>query len=725
MKCPFVLYLHSMKYFFYILLLTAFCNTINAQTHDHDHDHTHNHDHDHEEHEKKSLSLGNALIPQNIPDSLLVPDSSNISTRPITAYALTPHIGDRYIAPMDTNRLNTHNSVLVDGKSLSMAYLSNLGAPHQTRIFSERKEAGDFVYADAYDGYITNSKNALFYDTKIPYTNVSYTTTSLSSGGLNKEEHFKAMLTSNFGKKINIGGDFDYIYGRGFYNSNGTKLLSYRFFGSYRTDEYELNAFIGNFNFINGENGGLTDITYVTKPEIHEEGKQKIDPKSFPTRYSSVWNRVRGKQIFLTHRYNLGFTKAIGKADEEGNREEIFVPVSSIIHTVDYEDNRRHFYSSSTAIIDTTYKYIYNIDPELADQMSSYNLKNTFALSLREGFQDWVKMGFTAFARFEKRAFRLQAPVPGFTDPDNPVYINDWYDNPPSVSTLDYARDQNYNEFSTYIGAEISKRRGSLLTYNARGEICLVGDDIGEFRAAGELKTQFNLLNKNVAISAIGELKNVTPAFFLRHHHSRYFWWDKSFSEIQHVKVGGKISYEKTNTELSAFVESLQNYVYIGSDGTPQQHGSNLQVITLRAKQNFYYKAFAWENELAYQLSSDNSVLPLPTLAAYSNVYLHTKAAKVLTVQLGVDASYFTEYDAPYYEPATQQFQLQPENMKMKVGNYPLVNGYVNFHLKQTRFFIMMYNMGSMFIEPNYFSLANYALNPSHIKFGLSVKFNN
>ena len=33
----------------------------------------------------------------------------------------------------------------------------------------------------------------------------------------------------NFGKKINVGGEMDYIYSRGYYNSNGNKLLSYRF----------------------------------------------------------------------------------------------------------------------------------------------------------------------------------------------------------------------------------------------------------------------------------------------------------------------------------------------------------------------------------------------------------------------------------------------------------------------------------------------------------------
>ena len=91
-------------------------------------------------------------------------------------------------------------------------------------------------------------------------------------------------------------------------------------------------------------------------------------------------------------------------------------------------------------------------------------------------------------------------------------------------------------------------------------------------------------------------------------------------------------------------------------------------------------------------------------------------------VQLGANMYYNTSYYAPYYEPATQQFQIQDE---VKVGNFPLVNAYVNFHLKQARFFVMGYNLGSKFVNPNYFSLAHYPLDPFVLKMGVAVTFNN
>ena len=48
-----------------------------------------------------------------------------------------------------------------------------------------------------------------------------------------------------------------------------------------------------------------------------------------------------------------------------------------------------------------------------------------------------------------------------------------------------------YDEFSTYVGAELSKRQGSILTYNARGELCMVGSDVGEFRVTGGFTNPF------------------------------------------------------------------------------------------------------------------------------------------------------------------------------------------------------------------------------------------
>ena len=686
-------------------------------------------------------------VPQNLPDSLLLnqTDSSEINTSRTKVYRLTDKLGERYLAPMDTNRLNFSNSILIDGRGLSMSYLANIGSPAQSRIFSERGEAHDFIFLDAYNCYRITPQNAYFYDVKDPYTHFTYLPT-LFVNNQNSEEMFTGVLTSNFGKKLNVGADFDFTFVRGHYASNSNKNFFYRPFANYLSDRYIAHAYFQNYEFLNTENGGLTNDRYITNPDDFTDGRRPInDTKSFPTRYTDTWNHIKGKQLFLSHRYNLGFYRELTeqekdeaekrkeekkiqqqesmddlakkqmddnaqapgfsdvfgeeteKPDETAEPDAVFVPVSSIIHTIEYESMNRLFTSNSRAI-DTLYAQINTpVDSAIRDFTEAWILKNTIGLSLREGFQDWAKFGLTAFAHFEKRRFTL---------PDDSAR-----------STI------QYDEFSTYLGAELSKQQGQLLTYHAKGEFCLAGSDLGEFSLEGDLKTRFHLWGKDASVKATGAIKNLTPAFYMRHHHSRYFWWDEPFKNIQRVNVGGEIDIRQTRTKMSVGVESVQNFIYFGITGRPAQFDNNLQVITARLKQDFRYKALGWENEVAYQLSSDKNVLPLPAIAAYSNLYLDFMYAKVLNIQLGVDAHYFTSYFAPYFEPATQQFQTQEEK---KIGNYPVINAYVNFRLKQARFFISGYNLSSLFITPTeYFSLLHYPLNPMVIKTGISFYLNN
>ena len=670
---------------------------------------------------KGSFSIGNlSSANKELPDSLLNADSTILNSKRITAFRLTPQLGDAYVVPMDTFSLNFANSTLEEAHSLAVGYQANMGSAAQTRIFSDRKEAKDFIFADPYDYFITTPENAEYFNTKIPATYVMYTT---AGGSDNKDERLKGTLTMNFGKKINVGGDFDYIYGRGQYKNNGNKLLSYRLFGSYQDDRYEAHAYLSNFNFINYENGGLANDSVITNPDQYFEGnRNQNDPKAFDIRYPvKAWNRVRGKQYFLTHRYNLGFYRELEELDSLGNHKQQFIPVSSIIHTLEYNDNRRRFIAENTTL-DSCYlnadgsPRVYGLTQGVDDVTSYWNLRNTFGLSLREGFQDWAKFGLTAFITFDKRQFELPTEIPGLS------YGPTGSGPTPTPDNLNFPITKRYDEFSTYIGAELAKRLGSILTYNARGELCVVGADIGEFRVTGNLQTKFKLFKKDATIQAEGYFKNVTPAFYLRHFHSRYFWWDNNFNMTQQIYAGAKINLESTRTQLSAGVESIQNYVFVNKQGLPEQKEGNLQVISARIKQDVMYRAFGWENEVAYQLSSDKTALPLPQISLYTNMYLKFKVAKVLTVQLGANMYYNTAYYAPYYEPATQQFQLQDQ---VKVGNYPLVNAYANFHLKQARFFVMAYNLSSKFVTPNYFSLAHYPLDPMVLKMGVAVTFNN
>ncbi|MDE6081889.1 MAG: putative porin, partial [Muribaculaceae bacterium] len=116
------------------------------------------------------------------------------------------------------------------------------------------------------------------------------------------------------------------------------------------------------------------------------------------------------------------------------------------------------------------------------------------------------------------------------------------------------------------------------------------------------------------------------------------------------------------------------------------------------------------------------SVIPLPKLAVYGNLYLLFKVAGVLDVQFGVDCDYYTRYKSVQYQPSTMTFYNQTAQL---CGNYPFMNLYANMKLSKARFYVMMTHINQGMTGSNYFSMPSYPLNPRRLQFGISVDFAN
>ena len=110
----------------------------------------------------------------------------------------------------------------------------------------------------------------------------------------------------------------------------------------------------------------------------------------------------------------------------------------------------------------------------------------------------------------------------------------------------------------------------------------------------------------------------------------------------------------------------------------------------------------------------------------FSNLYLNFKIAKVLSVELGGNATFFTEYEVPDFCPQLNQFAIQenPDSRKT-LGNYPFVNVYANLHLKRARFFIMWNNVVGNLGNKQQFLTPHYPMNNMVMHLGVSWNFFN
>ena len=149
-------------------------------------------------------------------------------------------------------------------------------------------------------------------------------------------------------------------------------------------------------------------------------------------------------------------------------------------------------------------------------------------------------------------------------------------------------------------------------------------------------------------------------------------------------------------------------------------------MLTAQLDQKLHLGILHWDNLLTYQSSSNQDILPLPTLNVFSNLYLNFTIAKVLKVELGGSATWFTSYKAPEFCAALNQFAVQENsNNSVEIGNFPFIDLYANLHLKHARFFLLMQNVGADSFRRQYFLTPHYPMNASVLHFGISWNFFN
>ena len=709
----------------------------------------------------------------------------------IKVWTIDSRFGDRKPAIPDTLSHMFMNTVFTTGLRGEYNTTGNLGAPRINRIFTDRQNEGQFIFTQPFDFFITPIGQFHFTNTLSPFTNITYNT---AGNRLNGEDHLTTKFGVNAGKKLGVGFKFDYLYGRGYYQDQSTAHFNYTMYGSYIGDHYQAHLLLSTNHQKVTENGGITNDNYIIHPESYSDkyttseipivlsqnwNRNDNQHIFFTHRYNLGFSRkvpmtadeIKAKKFAMASKKENESSKQEKETSRNNKKEEPiegrpdnakimgtepdgqkktndrlaldkhtadsllsieskrqadsmwmkkeFVPVTSFIHTIQFDNYRRIYQAYNTP--SNYYANNYNVQEYLSgdsiyDKTRYYSLKNTFALSLLEGFNKWAKAGLKAFITSDLRHFTL-----------------------PNATGID-----SYNEHNLSIGAQLSKTQGKLLHYDAIAETWLTGSDAGQMKLDVNADLNFKLFGDTLTLSANGFLYRLNPTFYYRHFHSRHAWWDNNnLSKIIHSRIQGILNYQKTRTTLRVEIDEIKNYTYFASSYNTvndnrvnhaivvKQNNGLIHLLTASISQDFTFGPINWENMITYQNSSNKTVLPVPALNIYSNLYLRFKIAHVLRCDFGADVRYFTKYYAPDYVPILGQYAIQTNtdtngnDNRIEIGNYPVANVYANFHLKHTRFFIMLSHFNAGTGRKNYFFTPHYPLNQSILRFGLSWNFFN
>lgn len=621
----------------------------------------------------------------------------------VRAWTIDQTFGNRTATYVDTLQHQFQNANLSEGVNGHFSHLGNLGSPRINRIFIERQDDDEFIFLRPFDQFYIPTNRFRFYNTKSPYLNAVYNTCGSKTTG---DEHIKVIYTQNSGKRINIGGLFDYMYGQGYYNSQSTSYMGANGWASYLGDKYDFHFYYSHNYMKLTENGGITDENYIIHPESM---RRNYDSDDIPVWLSSTWSKQEHDIIHFNHRYNIGYYRTEG---DSANLKEVFVPVTSIFHTFSLRYLRRGYIAYSTPAGYHTYDYFPRDSTN--DRTKNFIMRNTVGLSLREGFNKYAAAGINAYIAFEHM---------NFEQPDSLKS---------TVGTISRLINNKVSENNIAVGGQLIRTQGTMIHYDLNGEFTIVGERLGEFKITGRGELNLPIMGDTAQVVLNALVQNKKPSYYIRHYHSRHAWWDLDFDKEWRMRLQGEISLPKTRTKLTIGMENIKNYCYFENTGTatasgfsnnvtPRQSSGNVQVISANLCQNFKFGILHFDNDITYQKSTKSDLIPLPALSLYSNLFIEFKIAKVLNCELGGDVKFFTEYEAPDYSPVVSQFMLQNANNKKKVGNYPLVSIYANFDLKRTRFYVQYYHINQS--DGRYFWLPGYPMNPGGLHFGISWNF--
>jgi hypothetical protein len=404
-------------------------------------------------------------------------------------------------------------------------------------------------------------------------------------------------------------------------------------------------------------------------------GKKEYESTTIPVKLEQTSNRNKDFYVYLTQRYRLGFTRKTTEIKEqEGPAKK---PLNDSIPAVAVEDST----VTEEFVPGTSFIHTFKVERSRHEFRSGNEPKGFFPEKYYL-YKDHSNDSTTAFSVKNVFGIALLEGFNKYAKAGLTAYISHKFSRYDlmNVDTLTDMRRIRYTEQEVFVGGELAKREGKLLHYNVNGEV-------------GLLDNHYSWDNDNM---------------------------DKEFR----TRVEGELNIARWGTNLRANVENIKNYTYFNPSAMPEQNGGNIQILSATLAQNFRLGILHLDNEVTWQKTSNEAVLPLPQFSLYHNLYILTKLAKkVLTVQLGADVRYFTTYNAPAYAPGIQQFHLQPTNDQVEIGGYPIVNVYANLQLKRTRIFAMMYHVNAGMGKPNYFLVPHYPINPRLFKIGISWNF--
>ncbi|MBP6073160.1 MAG: putative porin [Flavobacterium sp.] len=204
--------------------------------------------------------------------------------------------------------------------------------------------------------------------------------------------------------------------------------------------------------------------------------------------------------------------------------------------------------------------------------------------------------------------------------------------------------------------------------------------------------------------------------------------WSNDFSNVLTNSVQAEVSTQWLHASLQ--LTTIDNFLYFKDTATienqqiikPFQYANTINYLSATVNKEVTFRKFGLDATVLYQkVDQSNAVLNLPEITLRSTIYYKNKFFKSnLQLQTGFTVNYFTSFYANEFNPVVSEFFVQTNR---QIGNFPMVDFFVNGRIRQTRIFFKAEHFNSTMTGNTFYTTPTSPYRDFVIRFGIAWNF--
>ena len=600
---------------------------------------------------------------------------SKEKTPPINKYLIFDQKGDSTVVDTSLTLKKYYKFNYLRKDNLEKLKFSNFGQSYNSLTYSYEKSSLPF-------SSFSSKQHAYLKSSEVKYYKVPTPLTELLFKSVMKQGQFTDVLFStNTSENFNFSIAFKGMRSLGNYQNILSGLKKFRFTSNYNSinEKYKFKMHYVSQNFENRENGGLTNSSV---DNFESEDNLFSERSKLSVKFEDATSYFLSKRFFLDHQFRILKSK---------KNNSLFIG-----HIFEYEttynafeqNNPTPFYGSSATPIN--------------DKTQIKTMSNKFYTYLSSKFFGDIKVSYLNY-NYNYLTNALSSSELGFNENENSISF-----------------ELKNNIFNHELHGKLEKN--------------LFGDRLGDL---------INIImvsqNKNFNYSLGFNTLNKHPGLYFELFESNY-------SEIRWANKLNSVKINNINLEFSSRTFGSFNFDYSKIDNftyfdlkdkstlnddqdlklVPKvnQHSNSINYLKLKWQKEFNFGKFALDNSFIFQnVDQDQDILNLPDYIFRNTIYFSDHVFKrAMFLQTGLTFKYFSNYYANEYNPLISSFHIQNDK---KIGNFPMIDVFVNARIKRTRLFLKAEHINSTITGNNFYSTPSYPYRDFIIRFGLIWNFFN